>query len=448
MGWMIAVLCLSVSAAWAGPEAGNTQTAAAGAEPLTLDRALALAQRTNKTYRRQVEREGQAESKWWQAVLAFGPTAGLSGSYVLANKPMTMVLDMPGLPMPMEIETSTNYYAGQLSVSQPLFTGFKLLNGFRIAGLQYDSAKDTTRVARTQLHLDVTRAFYNAMVTEQLTQVTEASLESMQQHLEIVKARYREGAASNFEVLRAQVQLANMQPNFLKLRMALSLAKSNLATLTGLDLKQNIQLGGSLKCDEEQWASLEDLQTQALSRRLEIKNLERAKQMAEIGHTLAATSNLPNVALTGAWTYYDTADKDFPPEGSNLKHSWQIGLGFSWPFWDNLAAIPKSWGASSQVREAELGKQALEDGIRLDVESSYLSLTTAKQTLDAQSQTTALAKESYRLAENQYANGMATNLDVMDAQIALNQAEINYLQAQYDYRVAGEKLHQAIGDAF
>jgi outer membrane protein len=448
-----AVVCLA-AAAWADPApatpaaAGTSLTAETA---MTLEQAEAMALQANKPYQAQLAKQEQAQAKWWQAMLAMGPSAGLQASYLLGNKPSvsSMEFSMPPLPpQDVSIEMLPNYYSGAVVVTQPLFTGFKLLNNLHLAGLQYEIQKDGSLLSRTQLRVDVTRAFYNVLVNERLVAVTEASLAAMQKHLDIVKARYREGSASNYDVLRSQVQVANMQPGLVKLKTALSLAKSTLASLTGLDLSRPLQLSGSLKAGEEQWPGLGELQQRGLERRLELKNLDRSRRMAEIGHTLAATSNLPNLALNGTWTYSDMQDSGFPPQGANIQNAWQVSLNLSWPIWDNLAAIPKAAEAAAKVREAELGRQALEDGVRLDVEAAYLSMMAAKETLDSQNQTTELARESYRLAENQYRNGMATNIDVMDAQIAQNQAEINYLQAQYDYVLAGIKLHQAAGDTF
>lgn len=455
--WIAGIMILGCLAApgWAQAETGaqvSADTVSETAEAaITLDQAQRLALETNKTFRSQLERERAARAKWWQAVLAFGPTGSFQGSHVLDNKPSmtTMTFSMPPLPPTVAtIEAATNYYSGQLLVAQPVFMGFKLLNNLHLAELQLDIAKDTSVVTRTQLHVDVTKAFNNVLVSERLVQVTEASLDSMRKHLDIVKARYREGSASNYDVLRSEVQVANIQPGLVKLRTALRLARSNLATLIGAEDGRRLRLSGSLKAEEEHWAGLDELKTTALQRRLELKNLDRTRRMAEIGHTLAVTSNLPNVAVNAAWTYYDPSDRDFPPQGGNLQHAWQVGIGVNWPFWDNLAAIPKANEAAAKVREAELGRQALEDGIRLEVESAYLAMQAAKETIDSQKKTADLARESYRLAENQYRNGMATNIDVMDAQIALNQAEINYLQAEYDYVLAGIKLHQAVGDTF
>jgi outer membrane protein len=436
-------------AAGAGTPAAAGSTLAAQGLSLTFESALDLAGRNNKTYLRQVQREQAASAALWEAGLAFGPTASLQAGYVLDNKPQSMSVDFGAFGGPasvQEMQLATNYYSGQISVSQPIFTGGKIVNAFRLAGLQYDTARDETRLARGQLYQDVTQVYYGVVVSEKLLSVMETSLRQLNQHLDVVKARYREGAASDYDLLRSEVEVANLEPTVIKIRNAAILARRSLAAALGADMSQEIKTSGTLPIVEETWPVLEEMQRLAHAQRLELKNLERAQGMAEIGSSLALASNAPNLALTGNWTYWDTVDAQFPPDSPYLKHAWQVGVGLSWPFWDNLSAIPKMQAAAAKAREVELGRQALEDGIKIEVESAYLSLTSALQTLKAQKQNAALAAEGYRLAERRYANGVMTNLDVMDAQLALNQAESNYLQTQYECILSRIKLHRALGD--
>ncbi|MEW6517263.1 MAG: TolC family protein [candidate division FCPU426 bacterium] len=429
--------------------AGNT----AGAV-LSFERARDLAQEYSKTYQQELAKERQAQSRWWQALLALGPTGTLQAGYILKNKPSTMTIDTsafmpPGSPAAtQELELSSNYTSGRVMLSQPLFTGGKLYSGLEMAGLQAESARDSVRLAGTQLYVDAVEAYYQVVLNQRSLQVMESSLASLEQHLAVVKARYREGLASNFEVLRSQVQVANLKPSVLRMRTALALSKNALAMLTGLPLGSPLEVDDRLEVAAESWATLPELLARAQERRLELKNLERSQRLAGIGVRLAATGNVPNVALTGTWNYYDTEDRGFPPAGENLKHSWDVSLGLSWTFWDNLSALPRALEAEAKVQEAELGRQALVDGIQQQVEAAYLTLTAAQETYQAQQQAVDLARDSYRLAEVQYANGQVTNLEVLDARVALNQAELTALETLYQYRLAGVKLHQAVGDTF
>lgn len=465
-GLWILVLGLTATAAWAGteapaatsPAAGATLASAGGAEAgagaltpntdaLTLERAWNIAQRNAPAYRQAAEEERQARAQWWQAVLGVGPKGVLSASYILENRPMTMTMDLGG-PVPTEIEMATNYYSGQISLSQPLFTGGKLWSSVEMASLKAESAADALRLERAKLYASVMDRFYQVVLAERSLAVTEASLASLERHLAVVQVRYREGAASNFDLLRARVQVANIRPMVLRLRTALALARRSLALQIGLEAGSEPVVTGSLVTPQEAWPSLDEAQAAAQRQRRDLKNLDRARQMAGIGHRLAVTGNLPTLALSGAWTYYDTRDQGFPPEGANLKHYWQVGLGLSWTFWDNLAAIPKAEEAAAGIRAAELGRQALADRIRMEVEAAYLTRAAAEEALAAQQQAVDLAQQSVRLAETQYANGQVTNLDVLDAQLALNQAELDHLQSQFDLLLAGVKLHLAVGDEF
>jgi outer membrane protein TolC len=422
--------------------AANSQTAQTLV--LNFQDALSRGQAANKQYRIAAEQEKAAYNRWWQAVLAMGPTASLQFGYILADKPMVTLFDIGSISE--EFIIPPTYYSGQLTVTQPLFTGFKLVNGLNLASLGYQNAQASRQLAQNQLVLDVTEAYYGMVVAHEMVRVTEDLQHQTEDHLNVVKARFREGSASNYDLLRSEVQLANLKPALLQARNGLILAQRKLALTIGLDSAQPLTLSENLNAGPDPLAPLDDLETKALEHRLEIQNLSRALSMADIAHTLALTSNFPTVALSAGWTYYDSWDSSFPPENQNLKHAWTVTLGFAWPFWDNFSVIPKTAEAAAHVREMALNQGALEDGIRLEVEANYLSLNAAAEMLIAQQKTIDQAQAGYRIASEQYANGMMTNIDVMDAQLALNQAKTNYLQTQYDYILARVKLQKAVGE--
>jgi outer membrane protein len=442
---MVILLALTWLALSAAALTGNSTTAR-NARSLTLDEALASALKLNKTYQMQLQKQEQARAAWVQALLGAGPTASLQAGYVFDNRPVTTVFDFGSGP-PMELQMSTNYYSGRVFITQPIFTGFKLWNALDIAKSTKQIAEDQTVLTRTHVIQDVKLAFHRIMILERAIQVMEASLDAARKHLAVIKARYAQGESSNYELLRTQVGVDNLQPTLLKLRDQKRLAMAGLATLIGWDNQQEIRCQGELQITLEPVQPLEELIRQALTSRIERKNLEQSKKIAEANHSLALWSNLPNVALNATWTYYDTQDQDTWPQANNLDHAWEVGIGLNWPFWDNLAVLPKTSAAAAKIRESDLSLAAFEDAIRIEVESAWLTLRTSAETIQVQEKTTALAEEGYRIAEKQFQNGLLTNLDVIDSQIAWNQAQTNYLQAQFDYLSAQVMMRRAIGES-
>lgn len=438
------ILFAGLAAALACPAWAADGTTLSARAPLDFAAALTAAQKTNAQYMSAVEAENAAQARWWQASLAMGPTGTLQFGYVLDNKPMVTTMEFMGRSQSFEM--STNYYSGQLALTQPIFAGFKLANNLRLANLQLDSARDSRKLAEDQLVLDVTAAYYGLVVAQEMLKVAEELLRQTQDHLAVVRARYKEGSASNYDLLRSEVQLANLKPQLLQARNGLVLARSRLAVTIGTPVDAQTVQAQAMPVAEDALAPQDELSAKALANRPELRNMERSRSMADIGYQMAMASNLPSLAVTGSWTYYDTADQTYPPQGQNLLHSWQVMLGLTWNFWDNFASIPKASEAAAKVRQAEYGRKALEDGIRLEVEANYLNLIAAREMLAAQQKTVEQADLGYRIASQQYAHGMMTNMDVMDAQLALNQAKTNYLQTQYDCVLARVKLKKAVGE--
>jgi outer membrane protein TolC len=237
------------------------------------------------------------------------------------------------------------------------------------------------------------------------------------------------------------VQVTNLKPQLIKARNNLKIAELSLKTLLGLDLSQPIEIKGEMTYKPFE-PDLDESISRALVNRPEVNQLHYQKQIAGEMLKLTRASGLPNLAILGTYNFW--ADKlNFK------KDTWQdyytINLVFNVPLFAGFSTHARVAQSKSMIREIELSRKGIEDLIKFEVRQAALKLEEAKESLFSQEKNVEQAQESLRIAELNFAEGMATTLDVSSAQAALSQAKTYYSQALYDYVISQAQLDKAMG---
>jgi outer membrane protein TolC len=271
--------------------------------------------------------------------------------------------------------------------------------------------------------------------------VAEEAVDVAEKHLKNVKSLYGVGMASKFDLLRSEVQVANLKPQLIKARNNLKIAELSLITLLGLDLSQPIEIKGYLSYEPFE-PDLEESVSKAMLKRPEITQLKYQKQMAGQGLKLARASNLPSFALSATYNFW--AD-----QLNFRKDTWQsfytVNLVFTVPLFNGFATSARVAQAKAMIKELGFTQKGLIDIIEFEVRKAILRLQEAKESLHSQEKNVEQAQESLRIAELNFSEGLATTLDISSAQAALSQAKTNYSQALYDYVMSLAELDKAMG---
>jgi outer membrane protein TolC len=189
---------------------------------------------------------------------------------------------------------------------------------------------------------------------------------------------------------------------------------------------------------------LDELVESAMTNRPEIKQLQFQQQVGEKLVSIAKAGNKPNVTLIGDYSWESNADElgDIS-DSDEWKNVWSITLALQIPIFDGLATRSRVKQAKSGLRQIQIGMEQLTDGIGLEVRAAFLGFQESKELLKAQEETVQQAKESLRIANLRYKNGMITNVELMDAELAHTQAQTNHFNALHDYAIAVAKLEKA-----
>jgi outer membrane protein TolC len=191
--------------------------------------------------------------------------------------------------------------------------------------------------------------------------------------------------------------------------------------------------------------TLPQLQILAMDRRPERKSMKFLRDMSSAGVTAAKSGWYPQIFLAANYDYARPNQRIIPPK-DQWDGTWDVGVTFQWNIWDWYATGHQTAQAEAALRQSEAGMAQLNDAVVLDVAEQYFNAQTAREKVDVASGGMEQAQESYRMTSEKYKNGLTSNTDMLDAEIALLQAKLTHTQSVVDYTLAIARLKRAIGE--
>lgn len=332
------------------------------------------------------------------------------------------------------------------SVTQPLFLGGAGIAGIKIGNSALQAVQQNLESARQNLLYQTASAFYGCILTHEIVTVREEALQEAEKNLEVVRKKYGAGAASKFDLMRAEVNLANSRPDAISARNNYNNALTMLKMILALPMQTQIQVDGELLYVEDEFTSLtlEDYQQMAQSHRPEIKALDQSKTMALQGITLARSSFLPKVFFQTDYSYMGMRN-DMKFVQDDFSKGFTSAVAVQMPLFTGFRTAKQYQKARLDYKMMlDTGKSA-DDAIAAEVEAVFHKLEEAKEKYTSAGETVQLAQESFRLAGMMYEEGANTQLDVFTAQLGLTSAQMNYLSSLFEYQMTRYALRKATG---
>lgn len=420
------------------------------AETLNLDIQTArnIALENNPSLK--LARDGVAKSAN-QVIEARGnllPTVSAFSSLQHAWELATMVMNNPFSPAGGKLYFkmgSENTIASGINISQPVYTGGLIMNSYQISKLGYTITKSQLKATEQKILSDVTSSYYGVLFMNSTLAVSEEALQSSEENLNQVTQYFNVGKSSRFDVLRAEVQVANMKPMLVSAKNNFRLAESRLRMVLGID--ESVEIHFTEKLDmvysELTEKSLEELIELSLASRPEMVMLDNQKSIAQKQVSMSRAAFVPSVMLGTAYQYQGQRD-DFKFTGDDFFKSFNSSVSISIPIFNGMKSSAKYQQAKIAVKETEHQTESLVNGIKLEVKAAYFSIQEAMEKVQTQQKTIEQAKEAQRLARLLYSEGSSTQLDVINADLAVQQAQMNYQQSLFEYNVALANLKKAI----
>jgi len=401
-------------------------------QAITVEEAIDVALENNLQVLLAEEKLKEAEQGIKGAVAEYFPSLSFTGNYThLGEVPSMAIPGFGEFPMGEQDTTSLT-----LSLTQPLYTSGKLTLSKKQAQLNYEKALQDLKNTRTELVFKVRQSFYSVLLARESVKIAKKALDQAELHLKVVESFYKTGRASRFDLLRAKVEVANLKPEFIKAKNSLDLAKENLAIILSSP-SSSFKVEGNLEFEPLNLSLDEAIKT-ALSSRSDLKGLLLMQKITELALHLVKAQNSPTFSLVGNYEYTTSS-------GDDWNKNWNVNLVLSFTLFDSGRMKASIKQAESQLRQTEIAIKQLKDAICLEVKKAFWDMQAAKEALFAQRKNVEQAEEALRIAEGRYKSGTITQVEVLDANLALNKARLNYVRALYDYNLAKAALIKAMG---
>ncbi len=403
------------------------------AESLALEEAIRVALANNREILVAKEKIEEAKQRIKEVKAGYFPTINLGGTYTHLNEAPSM--SVPGYGS-IEMGKANNYLS-KLSINQPLYTSGRLNYANKGAGLYYEKLQEDLKNTQNKITFQVKKAFYAVLLAQENVEVTEKALDQAKRHLAVVEDFFKVGVVSKFDLLRTRVEVANLRPDLVQTRNNLRLSQENLANLLSFP-STSLKLEGELSFEPLK-ITLEETIDKASKERGDLKSFKLQKEMLEAALKLTEAQNKPTLALVGNYQYQN------PSRGENKwGEEWNLNLVLSIPFFDGWANRARVAQRRSQVKQINLSLEQLEAGIDLEIKKTFWDLEASEERIYAQKKNIEQAEEALSIAEVRYKSGAITNLEVLDAQLALTRVRLGYLKALYDHNVAMAELEKAM----
>jgi len=421
----------------------------AGISPaLTLKESINLALKNNPSIIASQKKLDAANARMGQAIGAFLPTIKVDGN-IGRSYSQPSVVQMT-ITTAQGSVTQRNSFGPDMvadtksittSLSQPIFMA-ALFPGYKIAKKGADLAREDLNKAALETSFNATQAYFSVLKAEKLVKLSEQSREMAESHLKQVKAMLSAGVATQADLLRIEVQLANSEVSLTRAKNALEIAKDAFNNALGRDLEQDVQLveegfnGGVLNLPE-----YKDLLKMSFDYRPDWKQYILSKQIGEENVRIAATAYFPTVMLSG-----QTGNQivEYPSYKTDT-NSWSITGIASWTLFDGFGIQNRICEATANLDAQKANEEQIKNGIALEVRDAYLNLKSARETIGSAKKAVESAEENHKVSVLRFSSGVGTNLEVLDAQVSLTQAGINYLQTLFDVEIAKAKINKVVG---
>lgn len=372
------------------------------------------------------------------------PAVALLGGYSRTNHVTEFVVpSATGAPRVLYPDVPDNYRT-RVDAQWPIYSGGRTDALERAARAEASAASAEVAAAQADLRLEVARAFWALVTARASVDVLDRSLARAQAHARDARARLAAGLVPPNEVASATAQESRQRMLLIGARNQRDVSSAELARLVGADLSQSIEPAASLEFPESGVTDPGLLVSEARTQRNERAALTFRIDAADELRAAAERSSRPMVALTGGIDYARPNPRIFP-RADEWQRSWDAGVAASWSLWDGGRSRAE---AAQAARTAEAARQRLaefDSVLALDVRQRLLEIDSGRAAVDAAGDTVRAAAEARRVVAERYEAGVIAHTELLDAEVALLEAELDRTRAMAGVRLAEARLARVLG---
>ena len=408
---------------------------------LTLQQAISLANANNSDLviaRYDLLQAQEEVSQIYRENLS--PSVTLSSKYTRYFKKPTVEI------LGQKISTLTdNQIFNTLDVIQPLpFLGVPVGAALTIADNYTKLSEANIRAKEISLSTQIKKSFYTALLYKEQIGVNQAGLVNAQENLRVVESRYRNGAETEFNYLRARVRVSTLEPNVKSSVDSYEIAKKNLKSTIGLKSDEEIDVTGDLKYDStEVFSSSKPVLDKMVEDNIRIRSLRINKIINEETVKVDRAGYYPKLSLFGQYSSQANENDGKSVTNYFFNNVLNAGVSLSWNlnFFRNDPKVHKS---ELEVKKTDELIADTKSKIKVQAETVLIRIEDARERIRAQYENVKLTERSVELANINFKSGVLNQIDVLDANFSLDQARLAYIQAVYDYINARAELEELL----
>ena len=415
----------------------NSFSQDAGEDSLNVNEAIKLTLNNQPLITQAMEQINAVDARIKEQRSSYYPNVEADLSYAYIGPIISLAF--PGLGN-FDFNTDNNYDM-HISADQVLYdfgrrdATLELIKSYKL------SAEEKVTLIKSNLAYQAIQVFYTILFIEKSIGVKNEQINTLNKHLEIAKKKVESGSSTDFDVLTTEVRVASAQNELIDLQNALNKEKIYLRSLTGYDNGRTLSLSGNFdimipKINED------SLITKAFTARPEIELARENENSAKLSTQIAGLGDRPTLSLGVSYGLKN----GFFPDLEVLRGNWTAALAATVPIFNGNRTDAKIEEAEAELKSSSQEILVQERKIKVEVQSAVVDLKTSMDKLKTTEVQVKHATEAVSRAEAQYRDGVITNLDLIDAETALAEAKLLYLQVVYKNVVYKYALDKVIGE--
>ena len=422
-----AIACLAVMAMTA---------MAAAQDVLTLDQAIERGlQHSARLAELEARQSGAAAAEAGRAA-AKRPIVQAQAGYTRTNHVDPYVI---AVPLRVLYPDVPNNYRARLDLQWPIYTAGRTDALERAARAETNAAIEDLAAARADLRLEITRAYWALATAREAQRVLARSLDNLDVHIEDLRQRLQQGLIPPNDVLTAQAQRARQNVSSIEASNMRGVAEADLRRLIGAADGETLTVSAP-----DQRASSAAAAAAPVADRAERRALDARLLAARERETAVAALFKPQIAFAGGYDYARPNPRIFP-RADRWDDAWDVSINLAWTVWDGGRRTAERTEAAAAARAVEARVTEFDRQLNFELEARRLDLDTATAAIAASEEGIVAAAEARRVVGERYRAGVATTTDVLDAELAVLNAELDKTRAVASARLAEARLERTLG---
>lgn len=408
---------------------------------LNLDKALEIALSENPTIKvanEEIALKKVTHQETWQNLL---PQASIDGTW--SHTITAAQLDLDGQSFKMDMDNS-NTVSGVLNISLPVFAP-SVYRAMSMTKTDIELAVEKSRGSKQDLVNQVTKAYYQLMLSQDSYEVLQKSYKLAEDNYNIVNAKYEQGAVSEFDKISAEVQMRSIKPNVISANNAVVLSRLQLKVLMGVTADVEIKIDDNLKQYEtDLFANQLEQTNEGLVNNTTMKQLDLNWKMLQQNIKSLRTNFMPTLAMNYSYQYQSLNNENWDVFSYDWGGSSSLVFSLSIPLY-KASNFTKLKSNRIQMRQLEQNRLDTERKLNMQITSYQNNMAASSEQVVSNRENVMQAEKAVLIAGKRYEVGKGTVLELNTSQVQLTEAELTYNQSIYDYLVSKADLDQVLG---